>query len=65
MVDGVHGQLFQVVHLRVEAAQYQESVFATIQHLVVVETLAQEVIRIHSHATSKHAHVSENACCLV
>jgi len=49
----------------VEAVKNQEPVFATIQHLVVTETLAQEVIRTYSHATSKHAHVSENACSLV
>ena len=65
MVLGVHGDPFQVVHVRVEAVKNQEPVFATIQHLVVTETLAQEVIRTYSHATSKHAHVSENACSLV
>ena len=65
MVDGVHGHLFQVVQLRVEVAQYQEPVFATVRHLVATETLAQEVIRIHSHASNNHTQVSENTCCLV
>ena len=65
MVDGVHGHLFQVVQLRVEVAQYQEPVFATVRHLVVTGTLAGDVIRIHSRATNNHAQVSENAYCLV
>ena len=65
MVVGVHGDPFQVVHVRVEAVKNQEPVFATVQHLVVTESLAREVIRTYSHATSKHAQVSENACCIV
>lgn len=56
MVVGVHGDPFQVVHVRVEAVKNQEPVFATVQHLVVAESLAREVIRTYSHATSKHAH---------
>ena len=65
MVDGVHGDPFQVAHLRVEEVQYQEPVFATVRHQVVTETLAWEVIRTHSHATNNNAHVGENTCCLV
>lgn len=55
MVVGVHGDLFQVVHVRVEGVKNQEPVFATVQHLVVTESLAREIIRTYSHATSKHA----------
>ena len=61
----MHGHLFQVVQLRVEVAQCQEPVFATVRDLVVTGTLARDVIRIHSRATNNHAQVSENAYCLV
>lgn len=65
MVDGVTGERFQVVQLRVDEAQYQETVFVTVQHPSVTElTLAQEVTRTYSHAANDYAHVSENAHCL-